>query len=118
MLVAAHVRIPAAVFLAPAIGGAAWMAFIATFSTATQTSAPPCVRSRPVALHTVSALGAFTIGSAFWGAVSGIAGLPVSLSMAAVAVIAGMFLGRWLPLRVGELQEVTPGVQWGEPLIK
>ncbi|MDP9900781.1 MFS transporter [Variovorax ginsengisoli] len=118
MLVAAHVRHPAIVFLGLAVGGAAWMAVMATFNTATQTSAPPWVRSRAVALHTVSALGSFAIGSAFWGAVSGIAGLPAALSAAAIVMASGMFLGRWLPLRVGALPEVTPGTLWGELLLK
>ena len=48
---------------------------MSTFNTATQTSAPPWVRSRAVALHALCALGSFAIGSAFWGAVSGLFGL-------------------------------------------
>ncbi|MCG2594469.1 MFS transporter [Ramlibacter sp. XY19] len=108
MLVAAFVHVPLVVFVSLAIGGAAWMAVMATFNTATQTSAPPWVRSRAVALHTVSALGSFAIGSAFWGAVSGVAGLPFALTVAAIAMLAGIVLARWLPLRVGDAQEVTP----------
>ena len=117
MLVTAFVRVPSVVFLALAAGGAAWMAVMATFNTATQTSAPPWVRSRAVALHTVSALGSFAIGSAIWGAVSAAAGLPAALSAAAVVMVSGMFLGRWLPLRVGAVQEVTPGALAGDLLI-
>lgn len=117
MLVAAYVRLPSVVFLALAAGGAAWMAVMATFNTATQTSAPPWVRSRAVALHTVSALGSFAIGSAIWGAVSAAAGLPAALSAAALVMVSGMFLGRWLPLRVGAVQEVTPGALAGDLLI-
>ena len=48
---------------------------MATFNTATQTSVPPWVRARALAMHTLCALGSFAIGSAFWGAVSGIFGL-------------------------------------------
>ena len=29
-----------------------------------------------------------------------------------------MLLGRWLPLRVGDVQEVTPGALWEELLVK
>jgi predicted MFS family arabinose efflux permease len=118
MLVAAFVRIPTVVFVALAVGGAAWMAVMATFNTATQSSAPPWVRSRAVALHTVSALGSFAIGSAFWGAVSGLAGLTVALSIAALAMVGGIFLARWLPLRMGEAMEVTPVALWEEMFIK
>src|SRR6478735_5248841 len=118
MLIAAYVRIPIVVFVALAIGGAGWMAVMATFNTATQSSAPPWVRSRAVALHTLSALGSFAIGSAFWGAVSGLAGLATALSLAAIAMTAGIFLARWLPLRMGASQEVTPAALWDDPLIK
>jgi hypothetical protein len=54
---------------------AAWMAVMSTFNTATQTSVPPWVRARATAMHTLCALGGFAIGSAFWGALSDIAGL-------------------------------------------
>jgi MFS family permease len=118
MVVSAFVRIPAVVFVALAIGGAAWMAVMATFNTATQSSAPPWVRSRAVALHTVSALGSFAIGSAFWGAVSGLAGLGVALGLAAIAMVAGILLARPFPLRMGDAQEVTPVSLWEETFIQ
>ena len=89
MLLAAWVRVPWVVYIAMAFGGAAWMATMSTFNTATQASAPPWVRSRAVALHIVSALGAFAIGSAFWGAVSDIAGLTAALVAAGVVMAAG-----------------------------
>jgi MFS family permease len=117
MLIAAFVRVPWIVFIALAIGGAAWMAVMATFNTATQSSAPPWVRSRAVALHTVSALGSFAIGSAFWGAVSGIAGLAVALSVAALAMVGGIFLARSFPLRMGDAQEITPVASWDDTFI-
>jgi MFS family permease len=118
MVVTAFVRIPAVVFIALALGGAAWMSVMATFNTATQSSAPPWVRSRAAALHTVSALGSFALGSALWGAVSGVAGLPATLSLAALIMIGGVFLARWLPLRMGEVHEVTPGAAWEELYVK
>ncbi|MGV3569753.1 MAG: MFS transporter [Ramlibacter sp.] len=118
MVVAAFVRVPWVVFVALTIGGAAWMAVMATFNTATQSSAPPWVRSRAVALHTVSALGSFAIGSAFWGAVSGVAGLAFALTLAAIAMAAGVVLARWFPLRMGEAHEVTPVSLWEDVFIK
>ena len=58
------------------LGGAAWMSVTSTFNTATQTSVPPWVRARAVAMHTLCALGSFAVGSAVWGALSDLAGLP------------------------------------------
>ncbi|HSV45647.1 MAG TPA: MFS transporter [Ramlibacter sp.] len=114
MAIAALVRAPLVVYAALVVGGAAWMAAMSTFNTATQTSAPPWVRSRAAALHTLSALGSFAIGSAFWGAVSSIASLPFALCVAALCMTAGVFLARPFPLRMGEVGEVTPGTPWEE----
>jgi MFS family permease len=114
MAVAALVPIPMVVYGALVIGGAAWMAVMSTFNTATQTSAPPWVRSRAAALHTLSALGSFAIGSAFWGAISGVGGLTVALCVAAACMAAGPLLARPFPLRMGEVGEVTPGTLWDE----
>jgi hypothetical protein len=53
-----------AVYLALMLAGAAWMAVMSTFNTATQTSAPPWVRRRAVAMHVLCALGSFALSSA------------------------------------------------------
>ncbi len=73
MLVSAYVPWPLAVYAALVLGGGAWMIVMATFNTATQTSVPPWVRARALAMHTLCALGSFAIGSALWGALSGAA---------------------------------------------
>lgn len=96
------------VYVALAAAGAAWMAVMSTFNTATQTSAPPWVRSRATALHVLSALGSFAVGSAFWGAVAGMASLQVALSAAAASLVAGLVLAKPFPLRMGAVHEVTP----------
>jgi MFS family permease len=118
MVIVAFVRVPIIVFGVLAVAGAAWMAVMATFTTATQASAPPWVRSRAVAMQTISALGSFALGSAFWGAVSDIAGLSVALSAAALALVSGIFLARRFPLRMGTAGDITPVVLWEEIFIK
>ena len=100
------------VYPALVAGGAAWMSTMSTFNTATQTSAPPWVRSRATAMHTWSALGSFAIGSAFWGALSGVVGLAATLASAAVCMAAGLLLARPFPVRMGEAHEVTQATPW------
>lgn len=118
MVVAALTKIAPLVYLAMLLGGAAWMSAMSTFNTATQASAPPWVRSRAVALHMVAALGAFALGSAFWGAVSDVAGLAPTLCAAAAAMGVGLLLARPMPLRMGALHEVTPATPWDELFIE
>jgi MFS family permease len=108
MVVAAMSPAAWPVYLALTAAGAAWMAVMSTFNTATQTSAPPWVRSRATALHVLSALGSFALGSALWGAVAGVAGLQAALLAATVAMVAGLALARRFPLRMGAEHEVTP----------
>ncbi|WP_284614854.1 MFS transporter [Aquabacterium humicola] len=107
MLVAAFSRWALPVYIALVAAGAAWMAVMSTFNTATQTSAPPWVRSRATAMHVLSALGSFAIGSAFWGIVAGVFGLQAALCIAAALMFAGLLLVKPFPLRMGAASEVT-----------
>jgi len=114
MLVAAFVRWPIAVYLALVLAGASWMSVMSTFNTATQTSAPPWVRARAVSLHVLCALGPFAMGSAIWGALSGLFGLTTALSLAAVLMTSSTLLARRFPLRMGETSDVTQVVTMWE----
>ena len=80
----ALVQVPWIVYTALVMGGAAWMAVMSTFNTATMSSVPPWVRSRAAALHTLCALGSFAVGSAFWGLAVGFLALAAR---------------RWIPSR-------------------
>lgn len=114
MLVAALVKIPLVVYIALLFGGGAWMTVMSTFNTATQTSVPPWVRARAMAMHTISALGSFALGSAFWGAVSDFGGLPFALCAASIVMLAGMLLAKPFPLRMGERSDVTQAAPWDD----
>ena len=89
---------------------------MSTFNTATQTSVPLWVRARALAMHTLCALGAFAIGSAFWGALSDITSLSFALSVAAACMAAGLLLARPFPLRMGEAEDVTLATPLGRLL--
>jgi MFS family permease len=107
MAVSALVTVHFVVYLALVAAGASWMSVMSTYNTATQTSVPPWVRARATAMHTLCALGAFALGSAVWGAVSGIVGLTPTLLLAAAAMLSSLLLARRFPLRMGGLDEVT-----------
>ena len=107
MAVAALSHTRALTYLELMAGGASWMSVMSTYNTATQTSVPPWVRARATSMHTLCALGSFAIGSAFWGALSDIAGLTPALLVAAVLMAAGLLLARPFPLRMGGHTEVT-----------
>ncbi len=114
MLVAAWSTQKALVYPALGLGGAAWMAVMSTFNTATQTSVPLWVRARALAMHTLCALGSFAICSAFWGALSDITSLSFALSIAALCMTAGLLLARPFPLRMSQAAEVTLVTRWDD----
>ena len=116
MLIAALSHWAPMVYVALLFGGGAWMAVMSTFNTATQTSVPPWVRARALAMHTVCALGSFAIGSALWGALSGIFGLSSALIGAALMMGAGLLLIKPFPLRMGGATEVTQSTTAWEEL--
>ena len=118
MLVAAFTQTAWFIYLWMLLAGAAWMSCMSTFNTATQASAPQWVRSRAVAMHMVAALGAFAMGSAFWGAASDLFGLTPTLYAAAALMGASLLLSRPLPLRMGALHEVTQATPWDELFIE
>ena len=117
MLIAAYTRWPILVYVALFLGGAAWSSVMSTFNTATQTSVPPWVRARAVAMHTISALGSLALGSALWGAVADLLGLRVALTLASVAMMAGLLLAKRFPLRMGDVQDVTQVIEGDELFI-
>ena len=114
MVTAAFSRSNLLVYGALVIGGAAWMSVLSTFNTATQTSVPPWVRARAMAMHTLCALGSFAMGSALWGALSDMFGLPFALCAAAACMASGLLLARPFPLRMGETSEVTQAIPWDD----
>ena len=118
MLVAALTQRAWFVYLWLLLAGAAWMSAMSTFNTATQASAPQWVRSRAVAMHMVAALGAFAMGSAFWGASSDLVGLTPTLCVAAACMVASLLLAKPMPLRMGALHEVTQATPWDELFIE
>jgi predicted MFS family arabinose efflux permease len=118
MLVAALTQLAWFVYLWMLLAGAAWMSAMSTFNTATQASAPQWVRSRAVAMHMVAALGAFAMGSAFWGASSDLIGITPTLCVAAALMVASLLLARPMPLRMGALHEVTQATPWDELFIE
>lgn len=114
MIAGALSRSAPVLLVAMVFGGAAWMTATSTFNSVTQSSVPPWVRSRALALHIVSFLGAFAFGSAFWGMAGDLAGLGPALLLAAALMAANALLSRPLPLRVGDVEEITQAAPWDE----
>jgi MFS family permease len=109
-------RDPALALVASAIAGATWIAAVATLTVSAQVALPDWVRGRGLALYTTVFFGCLTLGSALWGEVAVLVGLPLSHFIAAAGAVAAIPLTwRW-KLQTGAGLDLTPSMHWPTPL--
>ncbi|HEY3918760.1 MAG TPA: MFS transporter [Stellaceae bacterium] len=110
----AHDAITAVV--ASLLAGVSWIAVLATLAISAQVSLPDWVRGRGLALYTTVYFGCLTVGSAVWGKVAAVLGLPDAHFLAAVGVLVAIPLTwRW-KLQAGTGADMTPSMHWPAPL--
>ena len=82
-------REPVLAMAASLVAGASWIVVMTTLFVSAQVALPEWVRGRGLAIFLTVYFGAMTLGSALWGKVASLWGLPAALYVAA----AGAFLG-------------------------
>lgn len=98
-------------------GGVAWIALMASFNTAAQTTAPTWVRARALGAYLLVFQGGLALGSVIWGAVAARAGIRAALLVSAAALIVGLAaMVRW-PM-AGAALDLRPALHWPEPRIE
>ena len=117
LLLFAFARDAATALAACLIAGASWIAVLATVNVSAQVALPEWVRGRGLAIFITTFFGTLTAGSAVWGKVAGIAGLPLAHILAAVgALIAIPLTWRW-KLQTGARLDLTPSLHWPTPIV-
>lgn len=110
-------REPIMALSASIIAGASWIAVLASLNVSAQVALPDWVRGRGLAMFVTVFFGAMTIGSAVWGQVAGMVGLPDTHFIAAAgALIAIPLTWRW-KLQTGAEIDLTPSTHWPAPAI-
>jgi MFS family permease len=109
-------REPVIALVASLIAGASWIAALATLSVSAQVALPDWVRGRGLALYTTVFFGCLTLGSAAWGEIAGLVGLPDAHFLAAAGAVAAIALTwRW-KLQTAAGIDLTPSMHWPAPL--
>jgi MFS family permease len=109
-------REPAGALAASILAGVSWIAVLSTLNVSAQVALPDWVRGRGLAIFVTVFFGALTLGSAAWGQLAGIAGLPATHLIAAVGALAAIPLTwRW-KLQTGAAIDLTPSLHWPAPL--
>jgi len=110
-------RGPLSALAASTIAGASWIAVISNLSVSAQYSLPEWVRGRGLAVYVTALFGALTLGSAIWGQVARVAGVPMAHFFAAASVLVAIPLTwRW-KLQTGASVDFTPSMSWPAPVI-
>ncbi len=109
-------RDPVTALVASAVAGASWIAALATLTVSAQVALPDWVRGRGLALYTTVFFGCLTVGSAVWGELAAVVGLPVAHFLAAAGAVAAIPLTwRW-KLQTAAGIDLTPSMHWPAPL--
>jgi predicted MFS family arabinose efflux permease len=109
-------RHPATAILAAFISGASWIAAVSSLNVSAQVALPEWVRGRGLAMYVTVMFGALTIGSAIWGQLAAVAGLPTALLLAAAGTAIGIPLTwRW-KLQTGANVDFSPSLHWPDPV--
>jgi len=109
-------REPVLALAASFTAGASWIAVLSTLNVSAQVALPDWVRGRGLAMFVTVFFGAMTLGSAIWGHVAGLAGLPAAHFIAAAgALVAIPLTWRW-KLQTGAKIDLMPSLHWPVPL--
>ncbi len=111
----AAAREPILALVASLIYGAASIVALTTFFVSAQVALPEWVRGRGLAIFLTVYFGALTLGSAVWGEVATVKGVPFALTCAGAGTLIGMALTWTWKLQTNEAQDLTPSMRWRAP---
>ncbi len=99
------------------IAGVSWIAVLSSLNVSAQVALPEWARGRGLALFVTTFFGALTLGSAVWGQVAGMAGLPAAHFLAAAGALLAIPLTWRLKLQTGAGIDLTPSMHWPAPIV-
>jgi MFS family permease len=111
----AAVREPVLALVASFVYGASSIVALTTFFVSAQVVLPAWVRGRGLAIFLTVYFGALTLGSAVWGEVATVKGVPFALDCAGVGTLLGLALTWPWKLQTNEAQDLTPSMRWRAP---
>ena len=94
-----------------------WIAVLANLNVSAQVALPDWVRGRGLAMYVTVFFGTMTLGSALWGEVASLSGLPVTHFIAAAGALAAVPLTAHWKLQTAAGLDLTPSMHWPEPVV-
>ena len=117
MVLFALARDSATALVASGIAGLSWIVVLSSLNVSAQVAVPEWVRGRGLAMSVTTFFGALSIGSAIWGQLAAMIGLPAAHLAAAVGALAAIPLTwRW-KLQTGAGVDLAPSMHWPAPIV-
>jgi predicted MFS family arabinose efflux permease len=110
-------RMPIVALAASLLAGASWIAVLANLNVSAQVALPDWVRGRGLAIFVTVFFGCMTLGSALWGEVADLIGLPLTHFLAAAGALLAIPLTRHWRLQTGAGVDLTPSMHWPVPVV-
>jgi MFS family permease len=111
-------REPIAAICACLLAGAAWTVVLTKLYVSAQVALPDWARGRGLAIFLTFIFGATTVGSAFWGKLSSMEGLPPAYFVSAACVLLCIPLTwRWKLATSGDGLDFSPSAHWRAPVL-
>ncbi len=98
------------------LAGASWIAAVSSLNVSAQIALPEWVRGRGLAVYVTVMFGALTIGSAIWGELAAVIGVPAALLIAAAGAIIAIPVTRAWKLQTGAMDDLSPSMHWPAPI--
>jgi MFS family permease len=116
MVLFALAREPVTALAGSIVAGASWIAVLATLNVSAQVALPDWVRGRGLAIFVTVFFGCLSLGSAIWGQVAGVVGLPAAHGLAVIgALVAIPLTWRW-KLQTSAGLDLAPSTHWPAPV--
>lgn len=111
-------REPALALCASVVAGASWIIVLTSLYVSAQYALPDWVRGRGLAIFLTVIFGAMTVGSAAWGKIAAMGGIPMTQFIAAAGAILAIPLTWPWKLQTGAALDLTPSMHWQPPNFK
>lgn len=110
-------REPWSALAASLLAGVCWIAAVSSLNVSAQFALPEWVRARGLAIYVTVFFGALALGSALWGQLARMTGLPMAHFIAAAcALLAIPLTARW-KLQTAAALDLAPSMHWPAPVV-
>ena len=106
---------PMLAMAASLVAGACWIVMMTTLFVSAQVALPEWVRGRGLAIFLTAFFGAMTLGSAIWGKIASVEGLPATFYIAAAGALLGMVVTWRRKLQRAASLDLSPSLHWNTP---